>query len=284
MMKTRSQRKLEDDEETVAKHSKTDEDDLAKALKESLDDVLAKQPPSTSNTDESSDDTKTNPVSFTTIFQTMKCQGISLPKFYKTLRKVAELVESDDVGGSKMMMLYLHNHNPDSKHFMENVFTDQKIVDIIRNHFVIWAGDVSREDDRAMVEEEVEGELSKEVVDLIRQYQVEDYPLLMVVMLLDGQHQVMRVFSGVQDIPTLYQGLRETIFTLRSVMEDVKEEGVDDEDVVEEDATPSPTPVIIQLQVGPCIHTAQFNPLQKLEDLFQYVAFRIGLEIGQFSL
>jgi hypothetical protein len=112
-----------------------------------------------------------------------------------------------------------------------------------------------------MVEEEVKGELSKEVVDLIRQYQLEDYPLLMVVMLLDGQHQVMKVFSGVQDIPTLCQGLGETIFTLRSVMQEGEEEGVDV--VVEEDATPSPTPVTIQLQVGPCIHTAQFSPLQK---------------------
>ena len=121
------------------------------------------------------------------------------------------------------------------------------------------------------------------MVDLIRQYQVEDFPLLMVVMLLDGQHQFMKVFFGVQDIPTLCHGLGETIFTLKSVMQE--EEGVDDEDVVvDKDATPSPTPVTVRLQVGPCIHTAEFNPLQKLEDLFQYVACRIGLDIGHFSL
>ena len=119
------------------------------------------------------------------------------------------------------------------------------------------------------------------MVDLIRQYQVEDFPLLMVVMLLDGQHQFMKVFFGVQDIPTLCHGLGETIFTLRMQ----EEEGVDDEDVVvDKDATPSPTPVTVRLQVGPCIHTAEFNPLQKLEDLFQYVACRIGLDIGHFSL
>ena len=64
-----------------------------------------------------------------------------------------------------------------------------------------------------------------------------------------------------------------------------EEEGVDDEDVVvEEDATPSTTPVTVQLQVEPCIHTAQFKPLHNLQDLLQYVASRIGLKIGQFSL
>jgi hypothetical protein len=91
MMKTRSQRKMEEDKETAATYSKIEEDDLAKALKESLDDVLAKQPPSTSKADETSV-TKTDPVavSFTTIIKTMKCQVFSLPICYKTMRKVAE--------------------------------------------------------------------------------------------------------------------------------------------------------------------------------------------------
>jgi hypothetical protein len=29
---------------------------------------------------------------------------------------------------------------------MENVFTDQRILDIIRNHFVLWAADMSEKD------------------------------------------------------------------------------------------------------------------------------------------
>jgi hypothetical protein len=292
MVKTRSQTKLEENEQVPAKHFKDGDNDLAKALKESMDEMLAKQPPSTSDTvDPNVTKPKTEPVSLKTLFHSLKSEGFPLPRFYKTLRKVVELVESDDVDGSRMMLLYLHHHNPDSQKFVENVLTDKGVVDIITNHFVLWAADFSKEEDRAKVEEEVEEQLSIEVVELLRQYQVENYPLMMVVMLLEGQHQVMKVFTGVKNIPTLYQGLTETIFTFKSMLEE-EHEGVENEDVAMEeddvnepnDTTPPPIPVLVQLQVGPCIHPVQFSPLQHLQDLLQYVACKTGLRVGQFSL
>ena len=46
----------------------------------------------------------------------------------------------------------------------------------------------------------------EEVVDLLRQFQVDNIPFLMLVAIVEGQHQVMKVFSGVKDIANLYGG------------------------------------------------------------------------------
>ena len=93
----------------------------------------------------------------------------------------------------------------------------------------------------------------------------------------------MKVFTGVKNMSTLHQELTETIFTHRSMMEEVLED-VGDEDVLVEEAGHQPTLVLVELQVGPCVHPAQFQPHQQLHDLLQYVADRTDLKIGELSL
>ena len=66
-------------------------------------------------------------------------------------------------------------------------------------------------------------------------------------------------------------------------MEEVLED-VGDEDVLVEEAGHQLTLVLVELQVGPCVHPAQFQPHQQLHDLLQYVADRTDLKIGELSL
>ena len=66
-------------------------------------------------------------------------------------------------------------------------------------------------------------------------------------------------------------------------MEELNED-VGDEYVVAEEAGHQSNPVLVELHVGPCIHTAQFYPHQQLQDLLQYAADRTWLKIGEFSL
>ena len=286
MVKTRSQTMQEEEDEIPTKYfkaedgdlEKNEEEDLQKVLKESLDEMLANQGPSTSGTSAQDVAVKKEPTSLKKLFHSLKSQGFSLPRFHKSLEKVVQVVESDQVDGSMMVLLYLHHHNPDSQKFAENVFTDKEVLDIIRDNFVVWAADLSNEEENERVEEEVECVLGLHVVELLRQYQVENYPLLMVVMMLEGEDQVMKVFTGVKDIPTLCQELTETILTCKSIREE--QEGVEKTDMT---ATTS-APVLIELQVGPCLHSVQFSPQQQLQDLLQYVACRTGLQVGQFSL
>ena len=106
----------------------------------------------------------------------------------------------------------------------------------------------------------------------------------------------MKVFSRVKDIATLYQCLNETIITFNSMMKEQDwEEGQQVEEEQEEEKMPEKTkalqatekhlaPVLIELQVGPCLHPVQFSPNQQLQDLLQYVASQTGLQVGQFSL
>ena len=56
-------------------------------------------------------------------------------------------------------------------------------------------------------------------------------------------------------------------------MEEVYED-VGDEDIMVEEADHQPNPVLVELHVGPCIHTAQFYPHQQLQDILQYAADR----------
>ena len=159
---------------------------------------------------------------------------------------------------------------------------------------MLWAADMSEEEDKAILEKEIEEELSIDVVELLRQYQMEQFPLLLVVSLLDGKHQVLKVFSGVKDVETLYQELTESILIHKELRAEL-EEGDDDTDVVlegfpavavEEDVTfpCQQQPVLVKLLVGQFVHLAEFSTEMKLRDLLQYVATNTGLKIGQFSL
>ena len=296
MVKTRSNGRLEEEsnnEETLAKYSKTKEENLDMTLVDAVDAILAKQTSSSSGTCAQE---RIESVPFQILYHSLKSQGFHLPKIYKSLRVVLEIVERDDVEGTRMMILYIHHHNQDSQEFVENVFTDKGVVDILTDNFVIWVADVSKEEGERIVEKKLEEELSMEMVELLRQYQVDNFPLLMVVAIVEGQHQVMKVFSGVKDIATLYQGLTETIITFNSMMKEKDwEEGQQEEEEQMEEKMPVKTkplkttekhlaPVLIELQVGPCLHPVQFSPQQQLHDLLQYVASQTGLHVGQFSL
>ena len=283
MVRTRNQLKLEEDEEielvvVVSKYRKTD-DEHEKALDESLAKSLAEIPPSTSKVSVANDN-NTDSVPLLSLLKSLHLHGLSLPRIVKRLRKAVELVESDDVDGSLMMMIYLHNTNFDSEHFVDYVFTDPTFLEIARNHFILWAADMSKENEKAKIEDEIENELSIDVVELVRQYQRDHYPLILMVSLLNGQPQVLKLFTGVRDRDTLYQELKETLVTHRNLMAEQEESHSDGS----EQLPLHQEPVRIQLQVGPFVHLAEFRPEQQLRDLLQYVAENTGLEIGQFSL
>jgi len=263
-----------------------DDDDLMKALAESLAIPNVESAPTTDKPVQDS-------PSFTTLISYLKVQGFSLPRFYKDLNKVLELVESDEVAGTRMVMVYFYHNNTDSQKFVENVFIDKSFVEIVNRNFIVWAADMSKEEDKLMVENQLEWELSREVVDMMKQYEVEQFPLIMIVMLLEGSHQVMKVFSGVGNVDILCQGLSESVQTYKNIVQETYDaQEVTEElkvDKVEQVKTKSiqdnlPVPVHVELQVGPCLHPVQLSPDQQLVDLLQYVSRQTGLEVGKFSL
>jgi len=266
--------------ETPQKYFKeAEKDDLRRALADSLE-------------ADSINELSVSP-SFNTVVNYLRAQGFSLPRFYKDLHKVLEMMESDEVAGTRMMLVYFYHNNPNSQKFLENVLIDKRFVEIVKRNFLVWTADMSQEEDKVLVEEQLEWELSKDVVDLVKQYEVEQFPLLMVVMLLQGEHRVMKLFSGVGNVITLCQGLSESVTTYRSIVQEN-----DDQEVTEtaeklekvDHVTPKSyqdnptTPVLVELQVGPCLHPVQFFPKQQLVDLLQYVSRQTGLEVGKFSL
>ena len=290
MVRTRNQLKIEENEEIemVAKYIKTDEEIIEdEAMEVSFDHSLLKLPaPSSSNLPYF----KTDSIPLKSLLNSLKSNGMSLPRILKRLRKVVELVESDDMEGSVMMMIYLHNSNYDSEHFVNHVFINQGFLEIVRKHFVLWAADMSMAEDKIMVEKEIEENLSMDVVELLRQYQKDQFPLLMVVSWLNGKHQVLNVFTGVKDVKTLNQELSESFLIHKELMAE-EEEGEEKTDVggsptVEDSAIPplSQKPVLVQLQVGQFVHLAEFRAEQTVRDLLKYVAANTGLKIGQFSL
>jgi len=301
MVRTRNQLRIEENEEIemVSKFIKIENEEVieAEVVKDPIADSSLKNLPSTSKFPATETTySKIDPIPFPLkpLLDLLKINGFSLPRITKRLRNAVELVESDDVEGSVMIMIYLHNTNHDSKDFVEYVFTEPRFLDIVRNHFVLWAADMSEEEDKAILEKEIEEELSIDVVELLRQYEMEQFPLLLVVSLLDGKHQVLKVFSGVKDVETLYQELTESIFIHKELRAEL-EEGDDDTDVVlegfpavavEEDVTfpCQQQPVVVKLLVNQFVHLAEFSTEMKLRDLLQYVATNTGLKIGQFSL
>jgi len=257
----------------------------AEAIKESFADSL-----STLNLPTKAEYSKTDPIPLKFLLSSLKRNGLSLPRIQKRLRNVIELVESDDVEGSVMMMIYLHNTNYDSKLFVEHVFPDPRFLEIVRKHYAIWAAYMSMLEDKAMLEKEIEEDLSMDVVELLKQYQKDQFPLLLVVSLLNGKHQVLKVFTGVRDVETLHQELTESILIHKELMAELNE-GEDDTDVegflaVVDNATIpyQQKHVLVQLQVGQFVHLAEFKPEQTVRDLLQYVATNTGLKINQFSL
>ena len=290
MVRTRNQLRIEENEEIemVAKYIKTDEEIIeAEAMEVSFDLSLSKLSPSSSNLPYY----KTDSIPLKSLLNSLKSNGMPLPRILKRLRNVVELVESDDMEGSVMMMIYLHNTNYDSEHFVKHVFIDQGFLEIVRKHFVLWTADMSMAEDKIMLEKEIEENLSMDVVELLRQYQKDQFPLLMVVSWLNGKHQVLKVFTGVKDVKTLNQELAESILIHKELMVEQEDEGEEKTDVggsptVEDSATfpLSQKPVLVQLQVGQFVHLAEFRAEQTVRDLLQYVAANTGLKIGQFSL
>jgi len=297
MVKTRNQLRIEENEEMemVSKFIKIENGkviEATEAVKESIADSFLTIPPSTSNLPTEAKYSKIDPIPLKHLLNSLKGNGFSLPRIVKRLKNALELVESDDVDGSVMIMIYLHNTNHDSKNFVEHVFTDPKFLEIVRKYFVLWTADMSKEENEAMLEKEIEEELSIDVVELLRHYQTEQFPLLLVVSLLNGKHQVLKVFSGVKDVKTLHQELKESISIHKELMAELKE-GEDDTDVVvesfhaAEEIVTFPQlqkTVLVQLQVGQFVHLAEFSPEQMIRDLLQYVVTKTGLQIGQFSL
>ena len=289
MVRTRNQLRIEENEEIdmVAKYIKTDEEIIeAEAMEVSFDLSLSKLSPSSSNLPYY----KTDSIPLKSLLNSLKSNGMPLPRILKRLSNVVELVESDDMEGSVMMMIYLHNTNYDSEHFVKHVFIDQGFLEIVRKHFALWTADMSMAEDKIMLEKEIEENLSMDVVELLRQYQKDQFPLLMVVSWLNGKHQVLKVFTGVKDVKTLNQELAESILIHKELMVE-QEEGEEKNDVegsptVEDSATLplSQKPVLVQLQVGQFVHLAEFRAEQTVRDLLKYVAANTGLKIGQFSL
>ena len=229
MVRTRNQLRIEENEEIdmVAKYIKTDEEIIeAEAMEVSFDLSLSKLSPSSSNLPYY----KTDSIPLKSLLNSLKSNGMPLPRILKRLRNVVELVESDDMEGSVMMMIYLHNTNYDSEHFVKHVFIDQGFLEIVRKHFALWTADMSMAEDKIMLEKEIEENLSMDVVELLRQYQKDQFPLLMVVSWLNGKHQVLKVFTGVKDVKTLNQELAESILIHKELMAE-EEEGEEETDV-----------------------------------------------------
>jgi len=134
---------------------------------------------------------------------------IILPPFFSgTLAEAVDAtfsLDSSHEGGKKILLLFLFSRGSESSAgFVKDVICDQAFRNMVEEVAELWGADVSEMRNRDRVEMMIRRELGREIVELLRAFGEENYPLLVV---LGRGTPTSRIFFAGVEIGEVVRGV-----------------------------------------------------------------------------